>query len=37
MYDGSVHEWEMVEKLPYVKGSAKTGPLVPSKGDMMNQ
>jgi thiosulfate/3-mercaptopyruvate sulfurtransferase len=37
MYDGSFHEWEMLEKLPAVKGSAKTGPLVPSKGDMMNQ
>ena len=37
MYDGSVHEWEMLEKLPYVKGSSKTGPLGPSKGDMMNQ
>jgi thiosulfate/3-mercaptopyruvate sulfurtransferase len=37
MYDGSVHEWEMLEKLPYVKGSGKTGPLVPSKGDMMDQ
>jgi thiosulfate/3-mercaptopyruvate sulfurtransferase len=35
MYDGSVHEWEMVEKLPYVKGSDKTGPLVYSKGDKM--
>ena len=37
MYDGSVHEWEMMQKLPFVKGSAKTGPLVPAKGDMMNQ
>lgn len=36
MYDGSVHEWEMIEKLPYVKGTSKTGPLVPSKGDMMH-
>jgi hypothetical protein len=31
-----VHEWEMIQRLPYVKGSAKTGPLVSSKGDMMN-
>jgi thiosulfate/3-mercaptopyruvate sulfurtransferase len=36
MYDGSVHEWSMIEKLPSVKGSSKTGPLVPAKGDMMN-
>ena len=34
MYDGSFHEWDMMEKLPSVKGSAKTGSLVPSKGDM---
>ena len=35
MYDGSMHEWDMIEKLPSVKGPDKTGPLVPSKGDMM--
>ena len=35
MYDGSMHEWDMIEKLPSVKGSEKIGPLVPSKGDMM--
>jgi thiosulfate/3-mercaptopyruvate sulfurtransferase len=34
MYDGSVHEWSMIEKLPSVRGGEKTGPLVPSKGDM---
>jgi len=35
MYDGSVHEWSMIERQPYVKGSAKVGPLVQSMGDMM--
>ncbi len=36
LYDGSFHEWNMLKKQPDVKGSAKTGPLVESKGDMSN-